>query len=47
MTIVDEVSRAAEELVKSALEAGSPTEWDNEWCLKDALSVISDSGSLI
>ena len=47
VTIVDEVSRAAEELVKSALEAGSPTEWDNEWCLKDALSVISDAGSLI
>ena len=47
VTIVDEVSRAAEELVKSALEAGSPTEWDNEWCLKAALSVISDAGSLI
>ena len=47
VTIVDEVSRAASELVKSASEAGSPTEWDNELCLREALSVISDAGSLI
>ena len=47
VTIVDEVSRAAAELVNSALDPSRSTEWDNEQCLREALSVISDAGSLI
>jgi len=40
VTIVDEVSRAASGLVVGALAEGDPTEWDNEGCLKDALSAM-------
>ncbi|MBK70329.1 MAG: phosphopantothenate/pantothenate synthetase [Euryarchaeota archaeon] len=47
VTIVDEVSRAAAELVKSVLNPGVSTEWNNEKSLKEALSVISNASSLI
>jgi len=47
VTIVDEVSRAMEIMSKLLLENPTPTDWDNQQTLRDALDVMADASTRI
>ncbi len=47
VTIVDEVSRAMKKLCKALLDNPSPTQWDNDATLRDALDIMAEASNRI